>query len=1202
MTTSFLLIPIKVDALCIDQAQQVACSTADFSKMPYFNGKFDVNPDTAYISEDLLSQPFNNNQTLGSGVHLHWALPDSLTRSHPNKTQPGQSGSTDIQFPLVPTQWLITRSIAGIPEKRWLVASDYLYPVAQADKGQTSGSPTFPLLWDKNRTLDKQHTVPFRYIGRSWLLADWLGRDKSSDDYWDGLTAIGYGEPMFTAFYPNCRNVFGFHDAEKPQPNTSYTILGWYRTAKHDICASNQTIEKLNNQYQWDVSNKTMQCPKRLLCHAQIEIGAQANSANADRKKQLQLAVGNTATEALSAFLAHDNASPGADNISILEDQIEALHLGAGLAHRKVDIGAKFKEARHDKSFSPLPGGSIWTIRTVQDTAGANAQPQEPPVTLPVRLAQLLDQLNVIQQKIDSAGFEIESWRERIFADWYKYMKKAYLADDRRDENKPTADQLKYFIEQHGLKPLGEVEQQLSNLQGDRQLKQQAIEQQLADFENVTLQDVTLQQIAGPRFWQPNEPVLLLTGDAVKSSDRHGQHGLLKCTTAVINPADLDKLDQEALKNIDIGVKQALVDVQAWAGESVCQQQPWTPFLLEWEVDFWPVGGRHSNLDPGNRRYQKEHVTNHYQLPENAIDLKLRDQTARLSDKLATHSGTYQGRSLLTPGAQVVLLKQIDAFLKKQQGQLKQQSFVNQLLQIRNNITDQATDQKTGNVALPALAQSLSGFNAAMLGHKQTMQLDIDDPLGFPEYQAFAKTVQRAVGKFNRVAPQPLNNFNPIRSGALRLDRLRLIDTFGQTRDFAHELDKIITTDTLCSPGDPKLITLPPRLVQPARLNFRWFSAGHGLGHAHEDRRQDIPMNSHRATSPVCGWLVCNNLDGSLLVFDSAGQALGYVDRNCHWQPARGSQQAVAQPNQIANPHLCRVVAWLISAGENDETFISQYIDTLDTAIENCEPQSSGQHQDLALLMSRPLAVVRASLNFELKGLPAVNNQWFVNADMLASGHYETDNVTGVDFKVRLGEHRQLDDGLAGYWLESEAGRLLSPTFYSPQGDIGQSITSTTLLPPIVTYTNAELEQFQHKLSLQSKPIQLTMLVDPHGKVHATSGILPTKAIDIPANQYAPALAAMAVSFLCSVVLTPRRDIDVMGDAKNNTPLVDLPLPEEAGYHWLWVEPTGASKGETHPIGKVDRQANGFEQQVLREGWMLLCQDNQNTKKDPNDE
>ncbi|MGV2388233.1 MAG UNVERIFIED_CONTAM: hypothetical protein LVR29_07585 [Microcystis novacekii LVE1205-3] len=48
-------------------------------------------------------------------------------------------------------------------------------------------------------------------------------------EYLPSLTAVGYGEPTFAAFYPNCHSVFGFYDdysADKYLMGYSMMLIG----------------------------------------------------------------------------------------------------------------------------------------------------------------------------------------------------------------------------------------------------------------------------------------------------------------------------------------------------------------------------------------------------------------------------------------------------------------------------------------------------------------------------------------------------------------------------------------------------------------------------------------------------------------------------------------------------------------------------------------------------------------------------------------------------------------------------------------------------------------------------------------------------------------------------------------------------------------------------------------------------------------
>ncbi|QRO01748.1 hypothetical protein JRI60_23340 [Archangium violaceum] len=78
------------------------------------------------------------------------------------------------------------------------------------------------------------------------------------------------------------------------------------------------------------------------------------------------------------------------------------------------------------------------------------------------------------------------------------------------------------------------------------------------------------------------------------------------------------------------------------------------------------------------------------------------------------------------------------------------------------------------------------------------------------------------------------------------------------------------------------------------------------------------------------------------------------------------------------------------------------------------------------------------------------------------------------------------------------------------------------------------------------------MLVDPRGQVHATSGVLPTKAIGVPSDQYAGAIAALEVTFLSA--------------------------PLMMGGNWL----------ESANFTPPDTTARFAGEQLLCEGWLKL--------------
>jgi hypothetical protein len=114
-------------------------------------------------------------------------------------------------------------------------------------------------------------------------------------------------------------------------------------------------------------------------------------------------------------------------------------------------------------------------------------------------------------------------------------------------------------------------------------------------------------------------------------------------------------------------------------------------------------------------------------------------------------------------------------------------------------------------------------------------------------------------------------------------------------------------------------------------------------------------------------------------------------------------------------------------------------------------------------------------------------------------------------------------------------------------------------------------------LSLKRPRQVVTMLVDPRGRVHATSGVLPTASVAIPPDQFAAALERIEVAFLTAPVLSP-----------DEPDRIELPLPAEPGYGWRWLDGAAAESGRRAEIVPVKRQAHFGGRQIIRDAWLSL--------------
>jgi hypothetical protein len=135
---------------------------------------------------------------------------------------------------------------------------------------------------------------------------------------------------------------------------------------------------------------------------------------------------------------------------------------------------------------------------------------------------------------------------------------------------------------------------------------------------------------AGPRYWQPNEPVVLLIGPQVKPTDRHGQTAALRCR---VQAFDLDQVEDAT----NASARTALIDgLFGEAAQAASSQPPgdmpgfrssqgsaWQPLLLEWKVEVQPLGGDASNLNPATRKYGERFISDNYRLAENRVDWRI---------------------------------------------------------------------------------------------------------------------------------------------------------------------------------------------------------------------------------------------------------------------------------------------------------------------------------------------------------------------------------------------------------------------------------------------------------------------------------------------------------------------------------------------------------------------------------------------------
>lgn len=608
-----------------------------------------------------------------------------------------------------------------------------------------------------------------------------------------------------------------------------------------------------------------------------------------------------------------------------------------------------------------------------------------------------------------------------------------------------------------------------------------------------------------------------------------------------------------------VGTYPAALSVFQW-------QQAWSPLFLEWEVNWYPTpvptALQPAPYDPDNPSNPTIPTTTA------SINWNFDGQDYTWSGNPPDQSApvqTYKGRIFLSPHITFGLIARLQQYL---------QGNPNADLQAISNLIAQIGDWNF-------LSQTLSGFCQDLIMQDISSTVPPTSPIAgdtsdIPSYigaayRSIPFTAPGAWSDSSQRPSSPADYFFPIRAGHFMFQNLRVVDRFGQILNLLQANDNAQTDPKSLPQGfqpiygrglkpdsanfPTYLIKQPPRIVQPAQLDFRCLAAG--------DDTQLTELNP--LANPICGWLLPNHLDRSLSVYDAAGDPLGALtlvansqgSYSLSWQSAPGITPPIT-PAQIADRHLQQFVQGIL--GLNDQgAGLQSLLQVIDETLWVVNP--SGGDQELSLLIGRPIAVVRAKVQLQLSGDPVADQAW---SQTLAMGPRGTDIFTNTTFAVKLGSLELLDDGLLGYFLNDNY----------QQFNAVHPGTNSPYIAPIGANNYIQLP-----INYASKPNQqqalLTMLVDPRGCIHATPGILPPEKLLIPATYTKPA-AKLNVTFRVNSLLT-----------EVNT--IRLPIPSLKQANWSWIERSAPNTWNTSlPVVKANQKPRLADISVVRDGWLQL--------------
>ena len=1176
MALPALLIPLRLDAMVVNRHPSL------FVRTPrnYLALCQTLSPESIDFPNPTQMPPDSlfGSQPAQRGVYLMWTLPMGLRRGR-------QTDGGTVRFPLAPNRWVVARwggAPAAAGAASWGIESDYL---------GADGSNTF--------VKPGGMVADIANLGRSTPLAPGTAWTPPTGPDQPFLTAVGPGDPGFALFQAGMNDVFSFHDAfDSDQALTySYAVIGWYDQPGADALADlnlGATLAKRLEALGWSAP-AGIGTEAQSLFHGAVfgvkwDPSLQADMTPIGRTEaKTAAAVANTGIDGLKAFVA---AAPAAD---IDPDLLEAFQYGMLDSLDQPGADAAIDAARRKAAFLAEPGGVVWEV--VNAGTDETSAPRDALTADQIKAeADLLRQLNSDQSKLDAANRRLKTLRRRLLEIWWKssYLRTNPAAVRPVPDLAPLLDpsqpaSLPAQIRQL-LADIADIAQRLPRGRTSADLKASIAARTalLAPWRD-------LKALPRAPFYTPVPPVVLVAGvnhdiDPL-NDDALACRGTDQVVTAVAAPgfppgtgltaaaagalapswtlgpapaAAAALLDEAFLLDPDnaaefaarllgpagqaAAVTDALVKPVPLAGRmpsvwpAPSWQQPWLPLYVDWQVQWTGIPFAQWRFDGQDYRW-------------------LGHDAAAGSPPVSPQ--VISGRSFLAPQQAFVFARRLKKFADDHPG-AGDEGAISQAMQTACgwDILTQSLSGLTDHIALRDPRPHLAPDDQQEIipGSGLTMAKLIGDAPAAPPQSALNPKIPH----HGDVTPP---YFDGLRAGQFSIRHLRILDRFGLSLDLLGPdvirpaplavADDLRTDTPLTSGDDGMWVTLPPRLLQAARLRFDF-----------ADQTADGSLKTllpGDPGDPIGGWILPNRMDHALAAYAADGTYLGELARSADggglvWLPDPGAPKRTLDDVAAAAPDLGGMLKGLQAQGI---AAYDAFRAVVDESLWTIEPLGARKDELVSALVGRPLAVVRCALSMELAEDALREPSWPSTLDPPAP------TLPTLELPVRLGDLGRRADGLIGYF---ETGNFT--TFHSvhdPALAAGEAGAFITQIGP----------DGYLKLSVDAAPKLLSLLVDPRAKVGATTGLLPLTEVSVPQRFVEPAMRRLILSIRTGPVLAPLAI--AAGRDGATVPALRLPVPASRAGGWTWNE-----AGLTLAIVQADQSARLQEPAVLRDGYLVL--------------
>jgi hypothetical protein len=1162
--TPRLLVPVQLDVLMVREERRWARTAMAV-------------PTTAdATSEQLAPEPFAElSEPRARGAYLHWALPDVLTRGQPvtsTRGQPVTSGSAGdggnddeaTQFPAVPDRWLVvrisettgTRAVRG-----WVLRAGDAVP----------------------------EVVP---------LDQWVESELRRGEMEQPLTALGHGDPAFTAYFDNVLGRMSFHDAleDVTAGPIAYLVCGWFADAGMDPLAfapidSIAAFERRLADLAWRLPTVDLQPAVAMAARtvrAATEVG---------------LAVEVSPLPPLSP-----TPTPGDPTTAW---PVQTLFHGSAVSIPWPAAGGASEETGGPPSVASI---DVALGATAAETVAAmvvSARPDIHGALVEAFYGGMLAELDRpggpsrIDERLHRQGFASEA--SGTTTEWiWQTPPEPTPRPPRPAEHAPLSGVL--------------VAARRSPLEAAFQPRIGVLRDVIAKPADAPAPPATGGWVqvprALPRWFHAADPVLLLSG--ARRSARHGgdgrfdPEGRLACrisgscvqmlaaseargtqrvavrgpevlARALDNgsvPFECEELLQE-LALLDPGSAPAAARAVAARTRSsdeasreraqrfAVEQTAWWA-LRDGDVDadrlvrFSGLAGTLPSplaVTPPRRPWNPIHADYEVEVRpalRPGDDWALEEIDTEAVDAAALELGepiVIRGRCLLTAAAPRSLA-----------------SRARQTMTAAARVGT-ATELPVGHVA--RFASDVAGTLLGAIGELQVVDAhpsgdgradDVADALDDLDLLTGSLSGLRA-----KLAAAVQSS---VVAGTVQVRRLRLVDGFGQFVDVVGDgvhPRALLWSRRMQLEGASDTGELRPRFTTPARALLRYMDGGGG---SEEAGLYGPTPDDLRTVSPLCGFLAMNHLDGTLQYFAPDGRLFGAITRGQHaptaWENAPGRVTLVGQTpsRSISNPFLGgmadALVQWSASEHEEAETAAEALMRLLDATLWSVEPFAWLGDDRSGLLLGQPVAVLRARIHIEVRDIGATR--------LARDGRVA----------VRLGALTQPGDGLLGYYVDDDYRTLRACHRACTElaRDVGpgrgflRRIDLVGDLPP-APIEHPYIDRSGLLWVQPGRDTNLTLLVEPYAAVHATVGALPRKRIGMRRAWLEAGLRAMAPAFRFGPVLVDPAQIR-------------MPVPSGGDGTWSWSHRVAVGRWASDAVVNATGDATlSDDPAIASEGWLV---------------